>query len=367
MRRQQAEVVDAVVVEGDPVDVHDEGLVVDHVDRGDAAVELGVADAALRMAADLVGEQHVVGGHRRAVAPGGVGLDRVGERDAVAAVVLLLDHRLAVLERRQLGAEHADQLPVGVVGGERPLRHAEDVALGRHGIDVRVEGRGELGDPDHQLIPGGARAARQAEGERQQQDREQAAHGRSPRWLGGVGRDGGLHRARPARMPGASRIFEHASVKGRTGGLPGEARGRAGRHQARPGWCQRGQAAARGRDLGWWTSSRRLGRRSGHFRLIAARGGRPRPQPFDRLQVLDQLSRHLEIRRWGGDPNGSARAHGRFDDEQRCDQSTDFGQPDWPGTGVLAAQVSQRCGGHRRRRDRGARRAQHLTRRRPCR
>ncbi len=209
MRRQQPEVVDAVVVEGHPVDVHHEGLGVERVDRGDPPVELGIADAAVGMAADLIGEKHVVGGHRGAVAPGRVRPDRVGERDVIAAVVLLLDHGLAVLERRQLGAEHADQLPLGVVGGERPLGHAQDVALGRHGIDVGVEGRGELGDPDHQLVLGRPRAPRQAEDQGQEQDREQPAHRRLHGRIGGVERVGGLHRAhagrRPARKDGGAR------------------------------------------------------------------------------------------------------------------------------------------------------------------
>jgi hypothetical protein len=156
MRRQDAKVVDRVVFERDPIDVHHERLIVDHVDRGDAPVQLGIAHPALRMGADLVGEQHVLGRDRGAVAPGGVGPDGVGQGDAVAAVVLLLDLGQPVLEGRHLGAEHADQLPLGVVGGERTLRHAQHVALRGHGIDVGVQGRGKLGDADHQLVLGGA-------------------------------------------------------------------------------------------------------------------------------------------------------------------------------------------------------------------
>ena len=61
MLGQQAEVVDRVVVEAQLLVVDGEGLLVDHVDLPDPAVQLGIADAALGVPADLPGEQHVPG------------------------------------------------------------------------------------------------------------------------------------------------------------------------------------------------------------------------------------------------------------------------------------------------------------------
>ena len=150
--RQQPESVDGVVLEGELVEVHGEGLVVHHVDGLEAAVELHVADAAQGVAADLPGEDHVGAGHRGAVAPAGVGTDGVGDGDAAFAVCRALGHGAAVLDGGQLGAQHADQPPVLVVGGERAPRHGQHVGLGHHGVDVGMEGRRELGDADDQFV-----------------------------------------------------------------------------------------------------------------------------------------------------------------------------------------------------------------------
>ena len=155
MCRQEAEVVDGVVAERELPIVHREGLSVHDIDPGDPPIELGIADPALRMPPDLPGEEHVVRAHRHAVAPGGPGLDRVGERHPFAAVLLRLDRGTPVLEGRQLGAEHAGELPPGVVGRERPLRQPMHVGLGRHRLDVRVEGRRELADADGETVAGG--------------------------------------------------------------------------------------------------------------------------------------------------------------------------------------------------------------------
>src|SRR3546814_16335196 len=69
VRRQQPEVVDGGVLERNSVGVDNESLVVDHVDLVDALVEFQVAGAGGGMAPDLPGEQHVLRGDRRAVAP----------------------------------------------------------------------------------------------------------------------------------------------------------------------------------------------------------------------------------------------------------------------------------------------------------
>ncbi len=59
MRRQQNEIVDRGIVEGELVDMHREGLVALNIDTGDPAVELAVADRALRVAANLVSEADI--------------------------------------------------------------------------------------------------------------------------------------------------------------------------------------------------------------------------------------------------------------------------------------------------------------------
>ncbi len=171
MRRQQHEIVDRSIIEGQLVDMQREGLVVLDVDAGDAAIKLGVADRALRVAADLVGEQHVFRRHRHAVAPLCLGADRVGDIDALLAIGQVDRDRKPIVDRRQFGAQEADQLPIGVVDRERPQRHSEHIAFRRHRIDVRIERRWELGDSDRQRIAFRAcrrRRQQQSDSERRQ-------------------------------------------------------------------------------------------------------------------------------------------------------------------------------------------------------
>ena len=175
MRRQQREVVDRGIVEGQLVDMQREGLVVLDVDAGDAAIEFGVADRARRVAADLIGEQHVFGRHRHAVTPLGLGADRISDVDALLAIGLAVGkingNGQAIVDRRQRDAQEADQLPIGVIDGERPQRHPQDIALRRHRIDVRIERGGELGHSDGQRFALGAprrRRQHQGDGERRQ-------------------------------------------------------------------------------------------------------------------------------------------------------------------------------------------------------
>ena len=190
-------------VEGDAVEVQREGLVVDHLDRKDAPEGFEVADPGLGVAADLPGEHHVGAGHRLAVAPPRPGMDLVGDRDALFAVGQRLRHRQAVLDGRQLGAQHADQPPVLVVGGERTPGHGQHVGLGQHGVDQRVEGRGKLGDADAQL---GGQGGPQA-GQDQDQGAEQAHKARNhgvppmPRLTNRVHPTRGRRSRRPARPP----------------------------------------------------------------------------------------------------------------------------------------------------------------------
>ena len=63
------------------------------------------------------------------------------------------------------GADQADQLPVRVVGRERPRRHVGDQRLGQHRADQRVHGARRLGHGDDQLVLGaGGRGERRARG-----------------------------------------------------------------------------------------------------------------------------------------------------------------------------------------------------------
>ena len=176
MRRQDREIVHRGIVEGELVDIHRECLVVPPLDPDDAAKELGIGDAGRRVLADGVAEEHVLGRHRHAVAPGRVGPQPVGQAHAVLAAGQLELLREPVLEARQLHAQHADEMPVRVIGGERPLHHRQHIALRRHRIDRGVERRWILGDADRKLV-GRARGRRPGRGRaKQQQEKRRPPH-----------------------------------------------------------------------------------------------------------------------------------------------------------------------------------------------
>ena len=170
--RQKADAAGVGVVELYAIDVDTVGLGVDHVYGGDDFVGLAVGDAGSRVLAEFPGEDHVVGGDRGAVAPGGVGMDPVGDGDALAAVFAGLGNGAAVPDGRQLGAEHAGQLPIVVVDRDRPQGHGQDVALGQHRIDQGMERRGELRDADSQLAGRRGRARRHRRRDQDRQGRE---------------------------------------------------------------------------------------------------------------------------------------------------------------------------------------------------
>src|SRR5438445_11877951 len=86
MGGQQHEVVDSRVVEGQLVEMQREGLVILDGDADDSAIKLAVADGAGRVSSNLIGEQHILGGHRRTVAPARVGADGEGDVDPLLAV-----------------------------------------------------------------------------------------------------------------------------------------------------------------------------------------------------------------------------------------------------------------------------------------
>ena len=104
MGRQDVEIVDPGIVAGEFVDMHRERFLVVLIDAGDAVVKLEVADAGRRFAASTPGEQDVIGGNGRAVAPYRIGTNGVGERDPLLAVGGLLDLRRSALKVGQLGA-----------------------------------------------------------------------------------------------------------------------------------------------------------------------------------------------------------------------------------------------------------------------
>src|SRR2546428_9531313 len=58
----------------------------------------------------------------RSIRPGGVGTDREGDVDALFAVRQIDRHRHPVLDRRQLGAQQTDKLPVGIVEDRKSTR-----------------------------------------------------------------------------------------------------------------------------------------------------------------------------------------------------------------------------------------------------
>jgi hypothetical protein len=179
MRRQQLNrggrevVLEAILVDR-------ESLVVDHVDREDAAEALARDRAGERVAPDLPGEDHVGAGDRRAVAPGGFGVQLVGDGNALRAAWCRLQLRQAVLQAWHLDAQHADQLPVVVVGGDRTARHAVHVALRHAGLGQQVEGAGKLAEADAQLARPTCLRDGGHEGDGQEQGCKQAGHRRTP-------------------------------------------------------------------------------------------------------------------------------------------------------------------------------------------
>ena len=152
MRGQDAQIVHRVVAELDLVVMQGEGLLVDRIDGVDLAVQLDIGEGRLRVAADLPCESHVIGGDRRAIAPGGAGLDFISDRDALIAFGRGLQHRHAVLQRRQLCAEHADQFPIRIERGDRPVGHAQHHGFRHRRLDAGMQRGGELGDADGQRL-----------------------------------------------------------------------------------------------------------------------------------------------------------------------------------------------------------------------
>ena len=146
MGGQQVEAVRRVVGIGQTVAVHDEGLVVDDFDRKRAAKAFEAGKARHLVASRFPGKDRITRGDRRAVSPGGVGVDTVGHGYPGAAVLKLLALGHAILDSRQINAEHADQSPVLVVSGQRPHGGVEYVGLRQHRVYVRMQRAGKLGD-----------------------------------------------------------------------------------------------------------------------------------------------------------------------------------------------------------------------------
>ena len=181
MGRQQHEILDRRIVEGQFVDVQREGLLILDVDCTDAAIQLGVADPALRVAADFVGEPHIGGRHRHAVCPLRIGTDRVGQIDALLAIRQIDGDCEPIGDRRQFRAQQTGELPFRVVDSERPQGHSEHVALGCHHIDVRVQRRRELGNADRQcLVLRRSRRHRAPPGQQPNQQRDTPVAPRRP-------------------------------------------------------------------------------------------------------------------------------------------------------------------------------------------
>ena len=128
-----------------------EGLVVLGVDLVQAAIEFLRRDAGFGMLTDLPREDHVVDGDRRPVAPPGIAADLIGDGHARFSIRRRIRHRQTVLDGRQLGAQHANQFPVGVDNRDRPPGHAQHIGFRQHGVDVGMKRRRILGDADHQF------------------------------------------------------------------------------------------------------------------------------------------------------------------------------------------------------------------------
>lgn len=111
------------------------------------------------MLADLPGEDHVIGRDRRPIAPFRIRANGKGDGNAFARRPRIsrrqvFDFRTAIFDRRQFRAEHADELPIRVVGRKRPQRHAEHIGFRQRRVDIGLKGRRKLDHADHQLILG---------------------------------------------------------------------------------------------------------------------------------------------------------------------------------------------------------------------
>jgi hypothetical protein len=90
-------------------------------------------------------------------------------------------HRRALGDVGQFRAQHADQVPVRVIGREGPPRHGQHIGFGHHRIDVRIEIAWELADADHQLVPRrhGRRAGHRRRKKRQPNESGYSTHYRA--------------------------------------------------------------------------------------------------------------------------------------------------------------------------------------------
>ncbi len=141
--------------------MQDGGRVVDNVDLVGPRPGMVVGEAGLRIAAELPGEGDILRGHLDAVGPFQVRLQLDRHRHALRAVRPVLDLGEAVGDGRQLGADQAGILPTWIVSRDLADNEVERVGLDHLRIDIRMERRGELGDPDGQLVLGGLRLTRQ--------------------------------------------------------------------------------------------------------------------------------------------------------------------------------------------------------------
>ena len=113
------------------------------------------------MPSDLPGKLDIFGRYRLPVAPHGIGPDGVGDGDSLFSFRRFFRRREPVFNGRKLCAQHADQLPILVVGGDGAARHGQHVAFGHHRIDAGMEGGRELCNPDDQFVLGRAGTRRQ--------------------------------------------------------------------------------------------------------------------------------------------------------------------------------------------------------------
>jgi hypothetical protein len=111
MRRQDPEITHRIVVESDPIDVQHETTIVDDLHLPQPPIELGVRDSGARMPTDFQSERHVRARHGNAVTPEEVGSQLEARGHALGTLGRRLADRPAVLEGRELGAEHAHEPP----------------------------------------------------------------------------------------------------------------------------------------------------------------------------------------------------------------------------------------------------------------
>ena len=109
------------------------------------------------------------------------GIETKGHGDARLTLRGRLKDRRSLCDVRQFRAQHADQLPIAVVDGDRTPCEGQHIGFRQHAVDQRIEVRRELADADHQFL---LRRQERDGGEKKSKKENKDAHNHHLTWKG---------------------------------------------------------------------------------------------------------------------------------------------------------------------------------------